>query len=68
MTLSLFASHCLAFVALLLAGLQIKDHYIIEFPKLEQEVKEKFGADYVLKYVSLPPRVSQMNLKIFVTH
>ena len=63
MTLSLFASHCLAFVALLLAGQQIKDHYIIEFPKLEQEVKE----DYVLKYVSLPPRVSQMNLKIFVT-
>ena len=45
MTLSLFASHCLAFVALLLAGQQIKDHYIIEFPKLEQEVKKKFGAD-----------------------
>ena len=45
MTLSLFASHCLAFVALLLAGQQIKDHYIIEFPKLEQEVKEKFGVE-----------------------
>lgn len=45
MTLSLFASHCLALVALLLAGQQMKDQYVIEFPKLEQEVKNKFGAD-----------------------
>ena len=45
MTLSLFASHCLALVALLLTGQQMKDQYVIEFPKLEQEVKNKFGAD-----------------------
>ncbi|WP_334022359.1 transglutaminase-like cysteine peptidase [Alteromonas sp. S015] len=45
MTLSLFASHCLALAALLLAGQQMKDQYVIEFPKLEQEVKNKFGAD-----------------------
>ena len=45
MTLSLFASHCLALVALLLARQQMKDQYVIEFPKLEQEVKNKFGAD-----------------------
>ena len=45
MTLSLFASHCLVLVALLLAGQQLRDRYVIEFPKLEQEVKNKFGAD-----------------------
>ena len=63
MTLSLFASHCLALVALLLAGQQLRDHYVIEFPKLEQEVKNNFGADKVLHVSALEIRLHDLENK-----
>ena len=63
MTLSLFASHCLALVGLLLAGQQLRDHYVIEFPKLEQEVKNNFGADKVLHVSALEIRLHDLENK-----
>ena len=63
MTLSLFASHCLALVALLLAGQQMKDQYVIEFPKLEQEVKNKFGADKASHVVALEAALHALESK-----
>lgn len=63
MTLSLFASHCLALVALLLAGQQLRDHYVIEFPKLEQEVKNNFGADKALHVSALETKLHDLENK-----
>ncbi|MFZ8198840.1 transglutaminase-like cysteine peptidase [Alteromonas portus] len=63
MTLSLFASHCLALVALLLAGQQLRDHYVIEFPKLEQEVKKNFGADKALHVSALEIKLHDLENK-----
>ena len=63
MTLSLFASHCLALVALLLAGQQLKDHYVIEFPKLEQEVKNNFGTNKALHVIALEHKLHDLENK-----
>ncbi|MCZ8527899.1 transglutaminase-like cysteine peptidase [Alteromonas sp. PRIM-21] len=63
MTLSLFASHCLALVALLLAGQQLRDRYVIEFPKLEQEVKNNFGADKALHVSALETKLHDLENK-----
>ena len=63
MTLSLFASHCLTLVALLLAGQQLKDHYVIEFPKLEQEVKNNFGTNKALHVIALEHKLHDLENK-----
>ncbi|WP_334057411.1 transglutaminase-like cysteine peptidase [Alteromonas sp. S005] len=63
MTLSLFASHCLALVALLLAGQQLREHYFIEFPKLKEEVKNNFGADKALHVNALESKLHDLENK-----
>ena len=63
MTLSLFASHCIALVALLMAGQQLGDHYFIEFPKLEEEVKNNFGADKALHVSALESKLHDLENK-----